>query len=82
MANGSRSFISRPSLFDQKSLGQCEADLLDKIKALDEATLVAALKPYVDKTAVHGLIQRRDKIVAFFDAKGPSAVFRMPQDPE
>ncbi|MBZ5635745.1 MAG: hypothetical protein LAO55_21665 [Acidobacteriia bacterium] len=74
----SRSFRTDRSLQDPKMLSQCDRALLARLKTLDEATLTKALRPYVSKDEIKGLLARRDLIVKFFDAKGEGALFDRP----
>jgi hypothetical protein len=74
----SRSFRTDRSLQDPTMLTQCDRALLARLRILDEATLTKALKPYVSKDEVKGLLARRDLIVKFFDAKGEGALFDRP----
>lgn len=78
MIDFSRSFRMEKTLLDVKMLTQCDRSLLAKMKTLDEATLVTALKPYVTKDEVKGLLARRDLLVAFFEAKGESGLYDRP----
>jgi hypothetical protein len=74
----SRSFRTDKTLQDPKMLNQCDRALLAKIKTLDEPTLTKALKQYVSKEEIKGLLARRDLIVKFFEAKGDGALFDRP----
>jgi len=74
----SRSFRTDRTLENPKMLNQCDRMLLARMKALDEATLVKELKPYVSKEEVKALLARRDLIVKFFEAKGESALYDRP----
>jgi hypothetical protein len=75
----SRAFFSDAMPFE-KQMTRIDRPLFDKLKALDEATAMARLKPWVlGEGTVRGLFKRRDKIVARFEALakelGESAVF-------
>jgi hypothetical protein len=82
MIDFSRAFRASTSLLNPKLVVQCDTELLAKLKQLDEATLKKELGPYVESPGIKGLLARRDKIVKFFDEKGPTALFNMPRRPE
>jgi hypothetical protein len=57
-----------------------DREFYEKLKALDEATLMRELKPWVLTGGnIKELLKRRDKIIAHYDAlareKGEAAVF-------
>ena len=65
----SRCFASDSMPFG-KQMNRIDRPLFDKLKALDEATVMARLKPWVmSGSTVKGLLKRRDKIVAHFEAR-------------
>jgi hypothetical protein len=65
----SRAFFSDTMPFE-KQMNHIDRPLFDKLKALDEATTMARLKPWVlSRSTVRGLLKRRDKIVAHFEAR-------------
>ncbi len=79
----SRSFRSNTSLLDPKLLTRCDSALLEKLKQLDAATLKKELGGYdVGDMQIKGLLARRDKIVKFFEDKGPSSMYTSPRRPE
>jgi hypothetical protein len=59
-------------------LVQCDRQLFDKLKTLDENELAIRTKGYLNKEEVKALMARRDKIVAYFEKlisqKGESEV--------
>ena len=59
-----RSFNTN-SLYHQ--LVQVDAELWDKMKALDEATLTSALGHWLDKREIKGILERRDKMQQVVD---------------
>jgi hypothetical protein len=64
----SRAFFSEKMPFE-KQMTRIDRPLFDRLKALDEATAMARLKPWVlGGGTVRGLLKRRDKIVAHFEA--------------
>jgi hypothetical protein len=75
----SRCFFSDSMPFE-KQMNRIDRPFFDRLKALDEATAMARLKPWVlSGGTVRGLLKRRDKIVAHFEARarelGEDAVF-------
>ena len=65
----SRSFASDAMPFE-KLMTRIDRPLFDKLKALDEASVMARLKPWVlSGSTVRQLLKRRDKIVAHFEAR-------------
>jgi hypothetical protein len=75
----SRAFASGTMPF-MKQMTRIDREFYEKLKALDEETLMRELKPWVlDSGSVRDILKRRDKIVAQFDRfaseKGEAAVF-------
>jgi len=75
----SRAFASSTMPF-MKEMQRVDRDFYDRLKALDEATLMREIKPWVlDGGSVRDILKRRDKIIQQFDRlvqeKGESAVF-------
>ena len=75
----SRAFASNGMPF-MKEMQRIDREFYEKLKALDEATLMRELKPWVLGTGeVRDLLKRRDKIIEQFDRlakeKGEAAVF-------
>jgi hypothetical protein len=63
----SRAFASNTMPF-MKEMTRIDREFYEKLKALDEGTLVRELKPWVLTTGtLRDLLKRRDKIVAHFD---------------
>ena len=65
--------------FEKKMDHKSTGPFFEKLKALDEATLMARLKPWVmSGGTVRGILKRRDKIVVHFEKligeRGESAV--------
>jgi hypothetical protein len=81
MIDHTRSFRMQKNLDNPKVLARCDRNLLAKMKALDEATLLKELAPHVSRDEIRGLLGRRDLIVKFFEAKGDSALFDRPARP-
>jgi len=74
----SRAFRTMKDLPQPKDLVKCDRQLLEKMKALNKDELAEKTKGFLTKAEVNGVIARRDKIVAVFQAqiaaKGESAV--------
>jgi hypothetical protein len=60
-----RSFTGSKDLYHK--LMQVDQELWAKMKALDEATLTAALGKWLDKSAITAMLQRRDKMQQAID---------------
>lgn len=73
-----RAFRLKKELQDENDLKQCDRNLLEKLKALDEKQLTDKTKHYLTKEEVKAVMARRDKIVAHFQQlvseKGEAAV--------
>ena len=74
MIDHSRAFRMRHELPDIKNLTRCDGVLLEQLKRLDAESL-ASLNKYVNKMEMQGLLKRRDKIVEFFEKRGPSVIY-------
>ena len=75
----SRAFANSTMPF-MKQMTRIDREFFEKLKALDEATLMRELKPWVlTGGSVRDILKRRDKIVAQFESlareKGEAAVF-------
>ena len=60
-----RAFTSTKDLYHQ--LTQVDAELWDRMKALDEPALTAALGSWLDNQAIRGILARRDKMQVAID---------------
>lgn len=73
-----RAFRTLRDLQSPKDLVKCDRQLLEKLKALNGDELAQKTKGYLTKDEVKGVMARRDKIVAVFEAqiaaKGESEV--------
>lgn len=74
-----RGFRTHKQLKDPSVLKTIDRNLLARMKALDEATLIKEFGRDVTKNEVQGLLARRDLIVKIFEAKGESALFDRPK---
>ncbi|NWF84558.1 MAG: hypothetical protein HXY18_12090 [Bryobacteraceae bacterium] len=75
MIDHGRAFRLHHTLENPKVLKMCERNLLAKMKALDQPALKRELGPYLTDMEIQGLLKRRDRIVAFFDKAGESALY-------
>ena len=64
----SRAFRTNKTLHDPKNLVMCPRQFLEKLKTLSAEELTEKTKPYLTKEEVKGVMARRDKIVATFQA--------------
>ena len=78
MIDHSRSFRLSKTIKEPKRLTFVDRNLLARMKTLDEPTLLQALRPYVEKTEIQGLLARRDAIVKVFDTKGAGFIYDRP----
>jgi hypothetical protein len=78
MIDFTRAFRLQHALDDNVRLTMCDRHLLEKLRQLDEATVMEKTKPHLNKSQVKALMARRDLLVAFFDKqiaeKGEKAV--------
>ncbi|MDX2179677.1 MAG: hypothetical protein SFV18_08805 [Bryobacteraceae bacterium] len=77
MIDHTRAFRLMRQLQNPKNLVRCEKGLLEKMKALDEASLAAAVKDYLNKEEAKAILARRDLIVKYFESQGPGSMFEM-----
>jgi len=56
------------NLRDPKDLVKCDRQLLEKLRALKADEVAEKTKNYLTKDEVNGVMARRDKIVAAFQA--------------
>jgi hypothetical protein len=73
-----RAFRLLHDLKDPKDLVMCDRQLLEKLRQLDEDTVLEKTKPHLSKSEVKALMARRDKIVGTFQKlvaqKGEGAI--------
>jgi hypothetical protein len=60
-----RSFTSSKNLYHQ--LSQIDAELWNKMKALDEPGLTKAVGAWIDRSAIRGILERRDRMQKVVD---------------
>ena len=78
MIDHTRAFRLLKTLKSDKDLVMCDRKLLASMRKLDEDTLNEQLHPYLTKSEVKAMLERRDTIVKFFEdavkSKGEGAV--------
>jgi hypothetical protein len=74
----SRAFRLSKDLQNNKDLVQCDRQLFEKLKTLNEAEVTQKTKAYLTKLEIQGVMARRDKVIAYFQKliadKGESQV--------
>jgi hypothetical protein len=75
MIDHTRAFRTRSGLMDPKQLNMCDRQLLANMKALTYEKIKPQLSPYLREGEIQAILLRRDKIVAFFEKKGDSALY-------
>ena len=65
-----RAFTTTKNLYHQ--LGQVDAELWDRMKALDETSLTAALGEWLDRGAIRAMLERREKMQQVVDKLRPT----------
>jgi hypothetical protein len=81
MIDHTRAFRLMRQLQNSKNLVRCDKRLLENLRALDEASLAAAVKDYLNKEEAKAILARRDLIVKYFESQGPGAMFDMTVEP-
>lgn len=70
-----RSFRMNKDLKTPANVTRCDRQVLERLKALDKATLTRELRRYVTPYQIDALLGRRDQIVSILEKAGPSALF-------
>jgi len=74
-----RAFRMYRTLREPRNLARIDRRLYNALKTLSKESLESELRPYLTEPEIQGLLARRDRIVAFFDAeaarRGEAAVF-------
>lgn len=73
MIDHSRAFRLYDTLKAPGNLAKCDRHVIDKLKALDAATLNKEMKDYLSPQEIKGLLARRDAIVKNFESR--NAIF-------
>ncbi|MCU1275391.1 MAG: hypothetical protein JWO48_2822 [Bryobacterales bacterium] len=78
MIDHTRAFRLMKGVKSEKDLVMCDRKLLASLRKLDQDTLIGQLHPYLTKSEIKAILERRDVIVKFFDdavvAKGEGVV--------
>lgn len=78
MIDHTRAFRLTKTLKSEKDLVKCDRKMLASMRKLDEGTMEEQLRPYLTKSEIKAILERRDLIVDFFDKavkeKGEGAV--------
>jgi hypothetical protein len=77
MIDHTRAFRTHEDLRELKNLEKCERRLLENLKRLDRETLQRELGRHLTGGEIGAILKRRDKIVAFFEKQGDSALYDM-----
>ena len=75
MIDHTRAFRTHTTLQEKRNLVKCDTHLLAKLKELNEPKLKEVMGDLLTEPEIKGLLARRDKIVEYFDAAGPSASY-------
>jgi len=75
MIDHTRAFRWQRTIRSPGNLVRCDRGLLERLRALDEATLERELGRYLGPMEIRGLLARRDLIVAHFDRAGPAVLY-------
>jgi hypothetical protein len=79
MIDHTRAFRLHKDLKNQDNITRIDRQFYESLKALDQATLHADLKPFLTNGEIAGVLARRDRIIQLFDQKakklGEAAVF-------
>jgi hypothetical protein len=79
MIDHTRAFRTLGEIRAPQNLVKCDRDLLAAMKGLKEADLKQETGRWLSKPEIQGLLKRRDKLVAFFEKKGPDALYTSPR---
>lgn len=75
MIDHGRAFRPHKGLLNEANIPRGERRLLQRLQALDRATLDRALGEYVGRQEIEGLLARRDLIVQHFEKLGEPALY-------
>jgi hypothetical protein len=79
MIDHSRAFRIWNELKSPGDLERCDRAMFEKLKALTKPDLVRTMEDYLTGAEIDALLQRRDKIVALFEARGATAFYDGPR---
>jgi hypothetical protein len=79
MVDFTRAFRLHKALYRPQNLGRVRKSVLENLRKLDTATVTAEVGGTLTNYEIAGVMARRDKLIAFFDAKirekGEAVVF-------
>lgn len=75
MIDRTRAFRMYTTLQNEKLLERCDRQLLARLKQLDENAVRTELSQWLRPLEIKGLMARRDRIVAFFEKRGPASLY-------
>lgn len=75
MIDHGRAFRSHKTLLNEANIPRCDRRLLERLRALDRATLDRELGNYVGRPEIEALLARRDLIVQHFEKLGQAALY-------
>ena len=70
-----RAFRQNHDLRSEENLTRCDRQLLERLKQLDKPSLKRELGAYLGDWDIDALLARRDRIVAYFEKRGPGVLF-------
>lgn len=70
-----RAFRQMDKLRSPENLTRCDRQVLERMKALDRASLKRELGEHLTDWDIDALLARRDLIVAYFEQRGPGVLF-------
>ena len=79
MIDHSRAFRLHDKVQTPGNITKCDRRLLERLKALDEATLKTAMDEYLTGPEMRGLLARRTELVQLIEKAGPSALYDRPR---
>jgi hypothetical protein len=75
MIDHGRAFRIHREVKEPKNLTRLERGVLAKLKELNEQTVKAEMGRWLNGEEIKALLSRRDKIVSFYEKKGPEALY-------
>ena len=79
MIDHTRAFRRHRTLRTAKDLTGCDRAVLERLEALDKATIQRELERWLDRAEIEGVLGRRDVIVQFFQSAAPASIFDLPR---
>jgi hypothetical protein len=75
MIDHSRAFRLHDKVKTPGNITKCDRQLLERLKALDQATLKTVMGEYLSGPEIRGLLARRTELVALIEKAGPAAIY-------